>query len=846
MADNTYNFTGLSSNVSIGINGPETVLGEPNMFSPDIPNSPALFEYVNLATAAYTKLRIYLRPGAVNGVYGSRALFDSSVTADPVNNIYLNSVDLSAGMVDPGIIKDVWSLSDLINLMPMTSGPYNMIDDNTVEITLPSTYDYGEILTQPINYQFFTVDNIPGASGLYETHVFPVNGSITLTLDGLGYEFLLSNTLPPPDDLPLIRRYYVYDDGVDFKPNMLAKLSLILNDYTVNLVDDDWDIQAKAVGPNRMIITSDVATSTTGSYAILQKQLVVMGDLSVESNLINDTKLVLVKNDKNYVFLITDTVKEDSVDGFTRFIYIERGDDLTSVSNKVISKLNESGFNTENVTGAPGYPAYVIQVKVSAEVPVTNSSTSNSLMSVTETIVENVTPENGHYTFTEPEVLSILQLGSVIKANDIEFIKTDYNKFIRADGLEGVENNVSVGIPNLKFYGEFQKICYKDGGIQRTPESVEQPCMTLEGQVGPKIRTRYGLATTLNMALNYSFPTKLMIASALRGSWESSESYTAPIIITNLGFNNVTGLYDYLIPTNLAYISKGKFFMISNHPNPRLNGKPLLCSSKSGGVRFSHMSNVSSIALEFNANIKVFSHIHNGTNVISYTLTQVNNGIGYYIRLPGCLTKSFEISSTLADMISFNTTVDGVGGYESNPNLTDTYSHPYHSYMVDSGNSYPTFTGSNSIIYLNGKVFPVSEFSFRTGDLVATDYTNSGVDDLTDTSGEYPSMINLNSFSGISGTTKGFLSRDIIQQIEKFNNNCTGELILRGSSAPVCQPDGTNKRDEFIIHIPKVTIVATVDNPAANTPTAVSMEYSAAFSPDYGYTVSINHYGWED
>jgi hypothetical protein len=829
MADN-YNFTGLSSNVSLAINGPETLFGTPNTIPVIITGASNQFTYTAANELEYTKATINITPGLLNGIAVVGKIFRSE-WAD-VDELYVGSI---SGMGPHNNTSGIWTLKDLVDDVGINSGPYTYTDDNTIELKLYDFVPGSGTLFQSSSWWADIID-VPAVPGVYEQQTFDWHNPIDIALDGNTYQFNTSTTLPPPPDNPLTRVYYSYDDGVDYKPNLVAKMNLILTDYTttIDTPNSKFVITAKAYNPTRLELLSENAVIIEGALPVSRRRTLAFENQDLQENIpISDgDRLRFVRGGVGYDFIVTSTYQDDSKDGLTRYVYLTQGNTYTNFKDKVKSKLEESGFAVTVVNP--------LTFTVSALEDITQGVFIPSPIQKVNVTFETVTPPQGLFSFGEPdlELLKNLPVGSSLDAAGIEFIKVGDDQYVRSDGST---EPVTVLAGELKVYPSFTKICYKDGGIQRTPEAVEQPCMTIEGQVGPKIRTRYSLATTVNMFLSLSDPALLMLSSASRSTWSSQSSVAITAQLTNLGQNSTTGLFDYLIPYPIPGVTKGVFFMISDYPNTKIANKPLLCTGTSGGIRFSHLASVPSSTITVLMNIKVMAHVHNGKDVIPYTLTQVNTGIGYYIRLPGCLTKSFEITSNLTEMMSLNTTVDGVGGYESNPSLTDPTPHPYHSTLIDSGFNH-SFTGSNSIIYLNGKVFPVSEFSFRTGDLVATDYVNAGSDDLTDTSGEYPGIVNLNSFSGVSGSTKGFLSQSMIQQIEKFNNNCTGSLILRGSSAATCLNDGSNIRDEFLIHIPNVTVVATVDNPASNTPTAVTMEYSAAYSPLYDYTYSLNYW----
>ena len=389
----------------------------------------------------------------------------------------------------------------------------------------------------------------------------------------------------------------------------------------------------------------------------------------------------------------------------------------------------------------------------------------------------------------------------------------------------------------LKVLPTFEAVCYKDGGIQTTPETVENSCLTVAGQSGTKIRTRNTLAITMNSQLGLSQSTQLLMESGLRNTTVEGGSYIlGSVTLTNLGLNG--GVYNYSLSGTGLSFTKGNIIMISQSPRKDLNLRPFLITANGGTAFFSHPKEFPTSPF-VGGTLFIMSHLRNGTEVKSYTMTQINNAVGMHLLAKGCVTKSMEISSPSGDVVNFNLGIDSCGGFSSNPTNKNPQPYPFYSQLTK-GPGAQAFTGTNSIVYLDGKAFPVSEFTLSTGDLTSVEFSSNLEDNFRSNSAEYPTILNTNSFNGLGGTMKGFLSRDVIMSIDKFNSNCQGALLLRATSVPKCNSDGVYEYNEFIIHLPKVTITATIANPAMNSATVVDLAFSCGYSSDYNYTVAFN------
>jgi len=493
---------------------------------------------------------------------------------------------------------------------------------------------------------------------------------------------------------------------------------------------------------------------------------------------------------------------------------------MATITNSNVS----IGYAVENVYGQPSYKRYLVKG------------------GLTLTLHGNVVHLNGIYDFTQFSSYKIGQsvwiVGSDGKEYEFKF-KDITDNVIRLDPSPGMDLTGALATTIKEWYilPEFTQICFKAGGIQRGLELVEDLCMSEDGQGRNKKVTGYTLTTTLETNYTGSDFSKYAVASVLHGKLRLGEDIILSAASGSKVLDTIDNMYTYTI-TGVTGLELGLPFMITGTNQKSVKSGIFYINGVAGNqVTFKTPRNFEITTDIVNWTMHVFDTIKNGTNVSSFNIAIANETLNYYKGLTGAVFNSLDLSSPSNELVTMNFGAVCGGDFYISPtttNLDDIGVPPYSKLNKDLSTGLP-FIGSKSFLYLNGRAFPVSEFTLKTGETFMVEKSGRSSEEFNDAL--YPNKVSMNNFSQIGGTFKCFLDKNTLRLIMASANSCVANLFVVLQSVKGCE-SSNDKTQYLTIHVPSVTLSANDDNPALNTPTAVNVEYSAGKS-ELGYTLMM-------
>jgi len=386
---------------------------------------------------------------------------------------------------------------------------------------------------------------------------------------------------------------------------------------------------------------------------------------------------------------------------------------------------------------------------------------------------------------------------------------------------------------------EFTQICFKAGGIQRAAESAEAVCLSDDGQVANKQITGFTVTTTLETNYTGTDFAKNAIASVLHGEVKYGSTLNVTGFTGSKLFDPLTNLYTYTF-TGGSSMEVGQPFIIKG-TSQKLATSGIFYVDSVGVNNFTFKTTRNFEVTDLSSwSLDMFDTVKNGTKVSSFNLVVANEALKYYKGLRGAVIHSLDLSSPSNELVTMNFGALCGGDFYISPTTTDPTeigTPPYSKLVKDNSIGLP-FIGSKSFLYLNGKVYPVSEFTLKTGETYMVEKSGRTSEEHNDAL--YPNKISVNNLSQIGGTFKSFLDDKTLRLIMASANSCVANLFVVLQSVKGCE--GSNGKTQYLtIHLPSVTLIANDDNPALNTPTAVNVEFSAGKS-NMGYTVMFGMY----